>query len=89
MPSMDRPGDLDDSLLVPTTTAEEMYGATFDEGDDDESPPITFVQGANLECLTIEALIDLANPKLIVRFQDSSAASAPSVKGKVNNSQPP
>jgi hypothetical protein len=32
--SMDRPGDSDDHLSVPTTTAKEMYGATFDEGDD-------------------------------------------------------
>jgi hypothetical protein len=43
----------------------------------------------NLERLAIEALIDLANPKLIVRFQDSSAASAPSAKGDTNNSQLP
>jgi hypothetical protein len=49
--------------------------------DDDESPPITFVRGANLERLAIEALVDLANPKLIMRFQDSLAASAPSAKG--------
>jgi hypothetical protein len=50
--SMDGPGDLDDHLSAPSTTVEEMYGATFDEGDDNESPPIPFVQGANLECLT-------------------------------------
>ena len=83
-PSMD---DSDDHLSAPT--AEEMYGATFDEGDEDESPPITFVRGTNLERLAIEAFVDLANPKLITRFQDSSAASAPSAKSKANDSQPP
>jgi hypothetical protein len=67
-----------------------MYRATFDKDDDDKSPPITFVQGANLECLTIEAFIDLTNPKLIMQFQDSSAAPAQSARGKVmvNDSQP-
>jgi hypothetical protein len=90
VPSADGPGDSDDHLLAPTTTAEEMYGATFDEGDDDESPPITFIRGVNLERLAIEAFVDLANPKLIVRFQDSPATSAPgSAKGNANDSQPP
>jgi hypothetical protein len=39
------PGDPNDNMSesAPTTTAEEMYGAVFEEGDDDESPPITFV----------------------------------------------
>lgn len=62
------------------------------EGDDDESSPITFVRGINLERLAIEAFIDLANPKLTARFQDSesSSISAPgSAKGKTNESQPP
>ena len=79
-----------------TTTAEEMYGAMFDhdEGDDDESVPITFVQGINLERLAIEAFIDLANPKLIARFQDSespttSTPGSQAEKGKANNSQAP
>jgi len=76
-------------LSAPTTTTKEIYRATFDKGDDDESPLITFVWGANLECLTIEAFVDLTNPKLIVQFQDSLAASAPSAKSKANNSQPP
>ena len=89
-PSMDRPGDSDDHLSAPTTTTEEMYRAIFDEGDDNKSPPITFVRGVNLERLAIKAFVDLANPKLIVRFQDSPATSAPrSVKGKANDSQPP
>jgi hypothetical protein len=61
-----------------------MYGrAMFDEDDeDDESPPITFVQvrGANLQRLAIENFVDLANPKLIARFQDSFVAL--SSKGK-------
>jgi hypothetical protein len=65
-----------------------MYGAMFDEGDDDESSLITFIRGDNLERLAIEAFVDLANPKLIVRFQDSefpAATSAPgSAKGKAN-----
>ena len=42
---VDSGGDADDT---PAATAEEMYGAGFDDGDDDESPPITFVRGANL-----------------------------------------
>jgi hypothetical protein len=63
-----------------------FYGAVFDGGDDGESPPITFVRGFNLERLAVEAFVDLANPKLIVRFQDSSATSAPgSAKGKAND----
>jgi hypothetical protein len=88
-PSMDGPGDSDDHFSAPTTTTEEIYRATFDEGDDDKSPLITFVQGANLKRLTIKALVDRANLKLIMWFQDSSGASVPSVKGKVNDSQPP
>jgi hypothetical protein len=59
----------------PSASAEKLYSATFDEGDDNESLLITFVQGANLKCLMIEALIDLANPKLIMQFQDVLAAS--------------
>jgi hypothetical protein len=93
--SSDGPGDSDDhtSMSAPTTTAEEMYGARFDEGDDDESSPITFIRGVNLERLSIEAFVDLANPKLIMRFQDSEfpATSAPGSakgKGKANDSQP-
>jgi hypothetical protein len=51
--------------------------AMFDKGDDnDESLPITFVRGWHLEHLTIEALVDLAIPKLITRFQDVLTASA-------------
>ena len=46
--------------------------AVYDEGDDDESSPITFVRGVNLERLAIEAFIDLANPKLILRFHADS-----------------
>ena len=70
------PVPADDVKFPPSASAEELYGAMFDEGDDDESLPITFVRGANLERLTIEALVDLANPKLIARFQDVSTASA-------------
>ena len=54
-------------LDTPTTSAavQELYGnMAFDDGDDDESPPITIVQGASLERLAIEALVDLSNPKL-------------------------
>jgi hypothetical protein len=87
---VDGPGDSDHLSSPTTTTAEEMYGAMFDEGDDDESSPITFVRGVNLERLAIEAFVDLANPKLTVRFQDSPATSAPgTAKGKTNDSQPP
>jgi hypothetical protein len=61
----------------------------FDEGDDDdESLPITFVRGANLECLTIKALVDLANPKLIVRFQDVPTASAAIDRATDTGAQP-
>jgi hypothetical protein len=86
----DGPGASD----APTITAEEMYGATFDEGDDDESSPITFIRGVNLERLAIESFVDLSNPKLIMRFQDTDfpATSAPGSakgKGKANDSQPP
>ena len=49
---------------VSWTCQEEIYGAVFDEGDDDESSPITFIRGVNLERLAIEAFVDLANPKL-------------------------
>ena len=70
-----------------------MYGAVFDEGDDDESSPITFIRGVNLERLAIEAFVDLANPKLIARFQDSefptSAPGSAKGKGKADDSQPP
>ena len=52
------------------------------------SLPITFVRGANLECLTIEALVDLANPKLIVRFQDVSTASAATGRATNAGAQP-
>lgn len=92
-PSMDGPGDSNDYLSesAPTTTAEEMYGAVFDEGDDDESSPITFVRGVNLDRLAIEAFIDLANPKLILRFQDfespvTSALGSAKGKGKADDS---
>ena len=70
------PVPADDIEFPPSVSAKELYSAMFDEGDDDESFPITFVQGANLERLTIEALVDLANLKLIARFQDVSTASA-------------
>ncbi|KIM90086.1 hypothetical protein PILCRDRAFT_1457 [Piloderma croceum F 1598] len=70
------PVPADNVEFPPSASAKELYGATFYEGDDDESLPITFVRGVNLERLTIEALIDLANPKLIAQFQDGSAASA-------------
>ena len=86
--SMDGPGDSSES--APTTTAEEMYGAVFDDGDDDESSPITFIRGVNLERLAIEAFVDLANVKLIARFQDSQAPTTSAKgKGKADNSQPP
>jgi hypothetical protein len=78
---LDGPGD---SESVPTT-ADEMYGAAFDEGDDDESSPITFIRGVNLERLVIEAFVDLANPKLIKRFQNSdfpATSTFGSAKGK-------
>ena len=90
VPSMDGPGD--SYVSAPTTTAEEMYGATFDEGGDEESSPITFIWGVNLELLTIEAFVNLTNPKLIARFQDDSdspVTPAGSAKGKANDSQPP
>ena len=45
VPDMNGSGDLnnDMSKSAPTSssTVEEMYGAVFDEGDDDESSPIT------------------------------------------------
>ena len=70
------PVPADDVKFPPSASAKELYSAMFDEGDDDKSLPITFVWGANLERLTIEALVDLANPKLIARFQDVLTASA-------------
>jgi hypothetical protein len=95
-PSMDGPGDSNDdtSESAPTATAESMYGAVFDEGDDDESSPITFIRGVNLDRLAIEAFVDLANPKLITRFQDSESRATSSAlgsakgKGKADDSQP-
>ena len=42
MPSMDE-SLAADSESNDITTMEEMYGAVFDEGDDDESSPITFI----------------------------------------------
>jgi hypothetical protein len=80
-----------ESLAAETTSiAEEMYGAAvFDEGDDDESSPITFIRGVNLERLAIEAFVDLANPKLIVRFQDTETPTTSEyAKGKQNDTQP-
>ena len=65
MPSMDE-SLAADSESNDITTMEEMYGAVLDEGDDDESSPITFIRGVNLEHLAIEAFVDLANPKLIM-----------------------
>ena len=53
-----------DNTNLPLSSAKELYGATFDEGDDDESLPITFIWGANLERLMIETLVNLANPKV-------------------------
>ena len=70
------PAPADDIKFPPSASAKELYSTMFDEGDDDKSLPITFVRGANFKCLTIEALVDLANPKLIARFQDVSTASA-------------
>ena len=46
-PDMNGSGDVNDDMFksAPTSssTVEEMYGAVFDEGDDDESSPITFI----------------------------------------------
>ena len=78
-----------DTIKFPlSASAEELYSATFDEGDDDESLPITFVRGANLERLTIEALVDLTNPRLIARFQDASAASTATDRTTNTGTQP-
>ena len=93
-PDMNGSGDVNDDMSesAPTSssTAEEMYGAVFDEGDDDESSPITFIQGVNLERLAIGAFIDLVNPKLIKWFQDfESPMTAVKGKGKANESQLP
>ena len=77
---------------MPTTSAttQELYGnMAFDDGDDNESPLITIVWGANLEHLAIEALVDLSNPKLWVRFQEPSAAASGSVNSdKASGTQP-
>ncbi|KIM82448.1 hypothetical protein PILCRDRAFT_7841 [Piloderma croceum F 1598] len=70
------PAPADDIEFPPSANAKELYSAMFDKGDNDKSLPITFVQGANLECLTIEALVNLANLKLIAQFQDALTASA-------------
>ena len=91
---MNGSGDVNDDMFksAPTSssTAEEMYGAVFDEGDDDKSSPITFIWGVNLESLAIEAFFDLANPKLIEWFQDfESPMTAVKGKGKANESQLP
>jgi hypothetical protein len=82
------PAPADDIEFPPSASAEELYSAMFDEGDDDESLPITFVRGANLERLTIEALVDLANPKLIARFQDAPTASAVTDRAADTGAQP-
>jgi hypothetical protein len=66
----------DDVGFPPSVSAEKLYGTMFDKGDDNESLLITFVRGANLEHLTIEALVDLANLKLIAQFQNALTASA-------------
>ena len=81
-------------LACDSVAVEEMYGMVFDEGDDDESSPITFVRGVNLERFAIEAFVDLANPKLITRFQDSespatSALGSAKGKEKADDFQPP
>ena len=53
----------DDIKLPPSTSMEELYGTMFNEGDkNNESLLITFVQGANLKCPTIEALVDCVIP---------------------------
>lgn len=83
------PVDGPDNVDFPDATIEELYGATFDEGDDDESPPITFVRGADLERLAIEALVDLANPKLVARFQDNPEASGSPTTAQTTNNEPP
>ena len=78
-------------LPMPSAAAQALYGSmAFDDSDDDdESLPITIVQGANLERLAIEALVDLSNPKLQARFQEPSAAASGSAnKDKTNGKQP-
>ena len=82
------PAPANDIEFPPSASAEELYGAMFDEGDDDESLLTTFVWGANLEHLTIKALVDLANPKLIAWFQDGSTASTATDQATATGVQP-
>ena len=49
----------DNGEFPPSTSAKEQYGTIFDEGNDDKSLLMTFVQGANLKHLTIEASLIL------------------------------
>jgi hypothetical protein len=56
---MDGAGDPNDYMSE--SVLEEMYGAVFDEGDDDESSPVSFklIRGVNLrvERLVLPSLI--------------------------------
>ena len=82
------PVPADNIEFPPSPNAKELYSTMFDEVDDDESLLITFVQGPILEHLMIEALVDLANPKLIARFQDVSTASAATGQATDTGAQP-
>ena len=72
----------DDSILET-----DPYGAAFLEDDDreddeDDTPVIT--RSSSLERLEIDSIINLAEPKLIARFNERSSAS---IKGKAPATQ--
>lgn len=71
-------------LLNPESSDEDLadidpYGAAFlDDGDsDDENDTPVITRSGNIERLEIDSIINLAEPKLIARFDEPSTSSAP------------
>ena len=72
----------------PSASAEELYGAMFDEAMTMRASRSPLFKVPTSEHLMIEALVDLANPKLIARFQDVSTASAATGRATDAGAQP-
>lgn len=82
---------LDDLLNPAPTNNNDTYEASFfeedDDSDDEDAPPVTVVRSGNVERLEIDKFINLAEPKLIARF-DPPSNSAPAQKAPTTQPQP-
>lgn len=82
-------------LLNPESSDDDLdpYGAAFlEDGDsDDESDTPVVTRSSHIKRLEIDSIINLAEPKLIARFEEpspaSSAAKAPAVQAPPKPSQ--